>query len=93
MKNFLKLALLATSVSALAVTPTLARQGADDPAGHVRQARGADDRVPEVRMASRTDDRAVEVRQARGADDPANHDANDDRGGRGRGADDRTPHN
>jgi hypothetical protein len=92
MKNLLKLALLATSVSALAVTPTLARQGADDPAGHVRQCRGCDDPAGHVRQARGADDRVVEVRQARGADDPANHDANDDRGGRVRGADDRTPH-
>ena len=63
----------------------LARRGADDPAGHVRQGRGADDPLGDVR-------------QGGGADDPATHDVADDKGdatggsGGGNGADDPATH-
>ena len=57
MTKLFKSALLATATLAVAVgtAPAMARQGADDPAGHVRQCRGCDDP-------------AGHVRQARGAD-------------------------
>jgi hypothetical protein len=59
MNKFILTALLALGVL-MSTTITMARQGADDPAGHVRQGRGADDP-------------AGHVRQGRGADDPAGH--------------------
>jgi hypothetical protein len=53
-----------SAVASLAIAGgAQAKNGADDPAGHVRH--GADDGITHVR--------------GNGADDPANHDANDDR--------------
>ena len=45
---------------------TVARHGADDPVGHVRQARGADDAVGHVRQARGADDAVGHVRQGSG---------------------------
>lgn len=45
----------ATTLSALSM-PAFARRGADDPAGHVRQARGADDASGHVRGGHGADD-------------------------------------
>ena len=91
---------LVTSIALGAIafaTPSVARQGADDPAGHIRQCRGCDDPAGHVRQARgaddsaamrRADDKATDMRQNRGNDDPPG----DDRGrGRGRGGDDRAP--
>jgi hypothetical protein len=79
-------AMLATSVS-----PAFARQGADDPAGHVRREDRQADRATEVRSSSVADrstsareTEAKDVRRARGADDAPGH---------VRGADDVQPHN
>lgn len=74
-------------------SPTLARRGADDPVGHIRQCRGCDDtnRAADIRQSRGADDtnRAADVRQSRGADDKPG----DDRGRvRGRGADDAPGH-
>jgi hypothetical protein len=96
--NKVLLALMMALGVTLVSNPAMARRGADDPAGHVRQCRGCDDP-------------AGHVRQARGADDPVGHEmnehangheanehangheANDDRGrGRGRGGDDGPNH-
>jgi hypothetical protein len=68
-------------------TPVLAKQGADDAAGHVRQGRGADDAAGHVRRGRGADDTAAAASTARrAADDPAGHVR------RGRGADDVKPH-
>ncbi len=89
----LKTAILAsaTALAALTISPAFARQGADDPAGHVRQARGADDAIGHVRQedrsASRSANSATDVRQSRGADDAPGHIR------QGRGRDDPQPHN
>jgi hypothetical protein len=95
--RIIKSAILAgtAAVAAMTISPAFARQGADDPAGHVRQARGADDAVGHVRQedraatasTSRADNAAADIRQARGADDAPG----DVR--RGRGRDDPRPHN
>lgn len=92
MRNSLKISLLAVAATAtLAATPGFARQGADDPAGHVRQGRGADDAAGDVRRGRGADDAAGDVRQSRGADDAGK--AADDRGrGQGRGRDDAAGH-
>jgi hypothetical protein len=70
MNKLLLAMLLAIGVSTIS-TPAMARRGADDPAGHVRQARGLDDPAGHVRQARGLDDPAGHVRQARGLDDPA----------------------
>jgi hypothetical protein len=52
----------------------VAKNGADDPPGHVRHGRGADDN--KARGASKVrgaDDRPGHVRHGRGADDGPNH--------------------
>ncbi len=83
MTKSLKIAGLAlASLTVTLATPVLARQGADDPAGHVRQEDRRADRTTEVRQADRStesrsandvrrEDRAAEARH--GADDPAGH--------------------
>lgn len=85
-----KTALLAAMGAALAATPALARQGLDDPAGHVRQENRQPDRAIELRTApgaDRATASAKDVRQARGADDAPGH-------MRGHGADEpNKPHN
>jgi hypothetical protein len=68
--------------TALNTGSAVARQGADDPVGHVRHGHGADDpRAHKARHGA--DDKAADDKRARaarhGADDPAG----DDRGGRG----------
>ena len=64
--------LAVTTLGAFAIAPNaFARQGADDPAGHVRQESRQADRATEVRREDRRADRANEVRH--GADDPAGH--------------------
>lgn len=91
MNKLLLTVLLAAGVAAVS-TPTFARRGADDPAGHVRQCRGCDDPAGHVRGGGRgrgADDPAGHVRQGRGADDPVGHVRG---GGRGRGADDPVGH-
>ncbi len=55
MKNLLKTALLATSLSALLISPVMARRGADDPVGHVRQEDRQADRATEVRSSEVAD--------------------------------------
>ena len=65
-------AALALAVAAPVVA--VAKNGADDPPGHVRHGRGADDNKP--RGASKVrgaDDRPGHARHARGADDGPNH--------------------
>jgi hypothetical protein len=86
MNKILAVILLALSV-VLVSTQAIARRGADDPAGHVRQGRGADDAV------------AGNVHQCRGCDDPVGHVSGRDRvrdpaasGRRGHGADDPAGH-
>jgi hypothetical protein len=86
MKSITKISLIALSAAAFSVSPAVARQGADDPAGHVRQCRGCDDPVGHVRGAddpaghvSGVDDRAAsrsvdaKASSQRGLDDPAGH--------------------
>jgi hypothetical protein len=58
-KTLLALIITGTAVGGMAA-PAFARQGADDPAGHVRHGRGADDP-------------AGHVRHGHGADDGPNH--------------------
>jgi hypothetical protein len=70
--------------TALNTGSAVARQGADDPVGHVRHGHGADDpRAHKARHGRGADDKAADDKRARaarhGADDPAG----DDRGGRG----------
>lgn len=72
MNKLLVTILLAIGVSAI-TTPAMARGGADDPAGHVRQGRGADDPAGHVRQGRGADDPAGHIRQGRGADDPIGH--------------------
>jgi hypothetical protein len=87
------LVLSAVALTATSFAPAVARQGADDPVGHVRREDRQADRSTEIRssVADRsTMTREVErndVRDVRGADDAPGH----DRGGNG--ADDRAPHN
>lgn len=55
-------------ICSLAVAPaTMARNGADDPAGHVRQGHGADDAPGHVRQCRGCDDSPGHVRQGRAA--------------------------
>lgn len=87
MRNLLKLSLVASAgIATLAASGTaMARRGADDPVGHVRQCRGCDDAPGHVRGGRGADDAPGHVRRGRGADDAPG----DDRGrGRGRGSDD-----
>ena len=78
----------ALAVAAFAGTAgtAVARQGADDPAGHVRHGRGADDARATAahRHAGRHHRHAT--RRGRGADDPVGHVRH------GRGADDAPNH-
>lgn len=67
--NKILLAMLVSVGVMMATAPAMARQGADDPAGHVRQGRGADDP-------------AGHIRQCRGCDDPAGHISGRDRASR-----------
>jgi hypothetical protein len=91
LKSITTIAGLALATATI-VSPAMARQGADDPAGHIRQARGLDDPAGQVRQASSATDRSVsrstDVRSTarQGADDPAGHIR------RARGADDVMPH-
>ncbi len=94
MTKLLKLGVCAAALCATAFTASsaMARRGADDPAGHVRQCRGCDDAPGDVRRGRGADDPVGHVRGGNGADDPADHDANDDRGGdRARALDDKAP--
>jgi hypothetical protein len=50
-----------------------ARQGADDPAGHVRHGGGADDAAGHQRHGRGADDAAGHQRHGGGADDGPNH--------------------
>ena len=68
--NKLIYSLLVAVGIAMVTTPALARHGADDGPGHIRQSRGADD-VAGHRSASSSS--ANDVRQCRGCDDPAGH--------------------
>ncbi|MEA2190911.1 MAG: hypothetical protein QOI73_1032 [Solirubrobacteraceae bacterium] len=85
-KRITSLLVAGLAVTAVGVTPGVAaaKHGADDPAGHVRQARGADDAAGHQRHSSRTttrsarrgrgrDDAAGHVRHGHGADDGPNH--------------------
>ncbi len=86
MKSITKISLIAIGVAAFSVSPAVARQGADDPAGHVRQGRGLDDAAGNARRADDpaghvrgADDRAAsrsadaKASSQRGLDDPAGH--------------------
>jgi hypothetical protein len=75
---------LAVAAAGSFTTVATAKHGADDPAGHVRQARGADDAAGHQRHSSRSttrsarrgrgrDDAAGHVRHGHGADDGPNH--------------------
>ncbi|MEA2445090.1 MAG: hypothetical protein QOJ12_2382 [Thermoleophilales bacterium] len=65
-------ALGAAAIMALsAVGVAQARQGADDPAGHVRHGNGRDDAKPHFKHGS--DDRAGHRRHGHGRDDGPNH--------------------
>jgi hypothetical protein len=99
-KRHMFVAAVAATLSLIASGETLARKGADDPAGHVRQGRGADDAPGHVRQGRGADDPAGHVRQGRGTDDPAGHvrqgRGTDDPAGhvrQGRGTDDPPGHN
>ena len=87
MKRSMLIAVATAAMSFVATDAAMARRGADDPAGHVRQGRGADDGANH----DVGDDRG---RGGHGADDGVNHDVNDDRGGATarRGADDPANH-
>ncbi len=63
-----------------AQTPTLAKNGADDPAGDQRRGRGADDGIGHASIGGKitlakngADDPAGDQRRGRGADDGINH--------------------
>jgi hypothetical protein len=87
MTKSMKLAGVALAVLTVASAPNaFARQGADDPVGHVRQEDRQADRAATPRSAGdvRQEDRATQARQ--GADDPAGHIR------RSRGADDPVGH-
>ena len=58
------LGLAILSTTALMTTPGFARQGADDPAGHVRQSRGTDDGTAHKRRCRGCDDAPGHVRHA-----------------------------
>lgn len=91
MTKLLKLGVCAAAicVTAFSASGAMARRGADDPAGHVRQCRGCDDAPGHMRQGRGADDPVGHVRGGNGADDPADHDANDDHGGdRARASDD-----
>ncbi|MGC1470545.1 MAG: hypothetical protein WA793_14310, partial [Sphingorhabdus sp.] len=77
----LGVATAALCAATLTAGSAMARRGADDPAGHVRQCRGCDDAPGDVRQGRGADDPVGHVRQGRGADDPVDHDINDDNGG------------
>ena len=73
-------ALLVAGLAIAAVGTTTgvaaAKHGADDPAGHVRQARGADDGAKQASTARRgrgADDAPGHARHGGGADDGPNH--------------------
>jgi len=84
--------LVLTAVGSFAALPAtvVAKNGADDPAGHnandQRRGRGSDDAVARAARHHARHHARHAARRGHGADDPANHDANDQR--RGRGADD-----
>lgn len=86
MTKLLKMSVCAAALCATAFTANsaMARRGADDPAGHVRQCRGCDDAPGDVRRGRGADDAPGDMRRGRGADDAPG----DDRGGQGRGSDD-----
>ena len=85
MTRTLTLAGLALAASTLAFAPSaVARQGADDPVGHVRQEDRQADRATEVRREDRRADRATEVRREDRRADRANEVRH--------GADDTQPH-
>jgi hypothetical protein len=88
MSKFLKIGLIATAAMVTIMTSgtAMARRGADDAPGDVRQCRGCDDPAGHVRQGRGADDPAGHVRRGRGTDDTSG----DDRRGRerGRGTDD-----
>ena len=92
MSKLARISLLSAAIAAtLAIPAAQARQGADDPAGHVRQCRGCDDAsrtTADTRRGRGADDSTADSRRGRGADDPAG----DDRGRGGHGADDGPNH-
>lgn len=104
MNKFSKFGLVVIGLAASAAlsSTAMARRGADDAPGHVRQCRGCDDPAGHIRHGHGADDPIGHVRGGHGADDAAGHvrhggdDLNaDDRGrgrGRGRGGDDVAGH-
>ena len=70
----------AAAVLAVGASSAPAKQGADDPAGHVRHT-GTDDGAKPHKKAKKCKKARHGQRRGRGADDPANHDAGDDKGG------------
>lgn len=66
--------------------PTLAKHGADDPAGDQRRGRGGDDGLNHASKSGSF------ILVKHGADDPAGDDRGGKRGGKGRGADDGINH-
>jgi hypothetical protein len=81
------------TAAALSTTPSFARQGADDPAGHVRQGRGADDGAGHVRRCRGCDDLLNTDGRGRSGDDHGRGRGGDDngKGGKGRGGNDDGP--
>ncbi|MDX6422807.1 MAG: hypothetical protein QOI67_278 [Gaiellaceae bacterium] len=63
----------ALSLAIAAPVVAIAKNGADDPAGHVRHGRGADDPAGQVRHGRGADDKPGHVRHGGGADDGPNH--------------------
>jgi hypothetical protein len=67
------LVLVAVSAIAVGTAVAQAKNGADDPIGHVRGGQGADGPAGHVPGGQGADDPAGHVRHGRGADDPAAH--------------------
>ena len=66
-------------LASLAIAPVaVARRGADDPVGHVRQCRGCDDAPGHIRQGRGADDALGDQRRGRGRDEAPG----DDRGAR-----------
>ena len=70
--NKLLLSLLLAIGITLFAMPAVARKGADDPAGHMRQCRGCDDVAGHMRQ-ERNADNTSHISDDNAADDTANH--------------------
>ncbi len=69
----------ATVVNPTQETQMVARRGADDAPGHVRQGRGADDAPGHIRRSRGADDAPGHIRRGRGTDDAPGHIRREDR--------------